>query len=210
MQHTYILTASAACTHDDDTWHEQRSVRRAPRLTGVRAGGHGGICVCARCLSGEVLKGERDALFKLIQSLRREYEAVQSAKSNQDEEMRALKDRMMLGVRMRGRWREGGRRGRARRGACNVLTACTNYIMQSDQVGWGHERAHPHTLWRKHARNEEHGRPPCLPRTHPHPHTPGRGAQPHARQGRQQLQRAGAGHEAGPGGGRPGGRGGSA
>lgn len=44
------------------------------------------------------MKGERDALLKLIQSLRREYEAVQSAKSGQESELRQLKDRMMLGV----------------------------------------------------------------------------------------------------------------
>ncbi|GFR41222.1 hypothetical protein Agub_g1895 [Astrephomene gubernaculifera] len=53
--------------------------------------------------AGEILKGERDALLKLIQSLRREYEAVQQAKVNQDEEMRALKERMMLGGAARNR-----------------------------------------------------------------------------------------------------------
>ncbi len=52
---------------------------------------------------GEVLKGERDALFKLIQSLRREYESVQAAKGAQDEELRALKERMLLGVSGAGR-----------------------------------------------------------------------------------------------------------
>ncbi|GLC35838.1 hypothetical protein PLESTB_000499600 [Pleodorina starrii] len=53
--------------------------------------------------AGEILKGERDALLKLIQSLRREYEAVQSAKSAQEEEMRALKERMLLGGAARNR-----------------------------------------------------------------------------------------------------------
>ena len=48
--------------------------------------------------AGEVLKGERDALMKLIQSMRKEYEAVQSAKGAQEEEVKRLKERMMLGV----------------------------------------------------------------------------------------------------------------
>lgn len=45
-----------------------------------------------------MLKGERDALLKLIQSMRKEYEAVQSAKGAQDDELRRLKERMLLGV----------------------------------------------------------------------------------------------------------------
>ena len=49
--------------------------------------------------AGEVLKGERDALLKLIQSLRHEYEAVQHSKVSQEEELRNLKNRMLLGVR---------------------------------------------------------------------------------------------------------------
>ncbi|KAG2499362.1 hypothetical protein HYH03_002937 [Edaphochlamys debaryana] len=53
--------------------------------------------------AGEILKGERDALLKLIQSLRREYEAVQHAKVAQDEEMKALKERMLLGGAARNR-----------------------------------------------------------------------------------------------------------
>jgi hypothetical protein len=48
--------------------------------------------------AGEVLKGERDALLKLIQSLRREYEAVQAAKGQQEEELKSLKERMVVGV----------------------------------------------------------------------------------------------------------------
>lgn len=48
--------------------------------------------------AGEVLKGERDALMKLIQSMRKEYEAVQSAKGAQEDEVRRLKERMLLGV----------------------------------------------------------------------------------------------------------------
>jgi hypothetical protein len=48
--------------------------------------------------AGEVLKGERDALMKLIQSMRKEYEAVQSAKGAQEDEVKRLKERMMLGV----------------------------------------------------------------------------------------------------------------
>jgi hypothetical protein len=46
----------------------------------------------------QVLKGERDALLKLIQSMRREYEAVQAARLSQEDEMRSMKDRMLLGV----------------------------------------------------------------------------------------------------------------
>ena len=46
-----------------------------------------------------MLKGERDALMKLIQSMRREYEAVQGAKGAQEDEIRRLKERMLLGVR---------------------------------------------------------------------------------------------------------------
>lgn len=52
--------------------------------------------------AGEVLKGERDALMKLIQSMRKEYEAVQGAKGAQEEEVRRLKERMMLGVSQEG------------------------------------------------------------------------------------------------------------
>ena len=48
--------------------------------------------------AGEVLQGERDALLKLIQSLRREYEAVQTAKGAQEDELRSLKERMVVGV----------------------------------------------------------------------------------------------------------------
>lgn len=48
----------------------------------------------------QVLKGERDALMKLIQSMRREYEAVQGAKGAQEDELSRLKERMLLGVRL--------------------------------------------------------------------------------------------------------------
>ncbi len=48
--------------------------------------------------AGEVLKGERDALLRLIPSLRREYEAVQHAKGAQEEELKSLKERMVVGV----------------------------------------------------------------------------------------------------------------
>eukprot|EP00798_Chlamydomonas_sp_ICE-L_P008206 gene8206-1468_t len=53
--------------------------------------------------AGEVLKGERDALLKLIQSMRREYEAVHDARNAQEDEAKALKDRMMLGGAARNR-----------------------------------------------------------------------------------------------------------
>ena len=42
-------------------------------------------------LAGEVMQGERDALLKLIQSLRHEYEAVQAAKMGQESEIQGLK-----------------------------------------------------------------------------------------------------------------------
>lgn len=41
--------------------------------------------------AGELLQGERDALLKLIQSLRHEYEAVQLAKQGQEAEIQGLK-----------------------------------------------------------------------------------------------------------------------
>lgn len=41
---------------------------------------------------------ERDALLKLIGSLRREYEAVQMAKNHQEEELKHLKEKMTVGV----------------------------------------------------------------------------------------------------------------
>ena len=41
--------------------------------------------------AGEVLKGERDALLKLVQGLRREYEAVQLAKTGQQAELQSIK-----------------------------------------------------------------------------------------------------------------------
>lgn len=61
------------------------------------------MCLQTSCCihhAGEVLKGERDALLKLIQSLRREYEAVQMAKTNQEDELKQLKERMTVGVRL--------------------------------------------------------------------------------------------------------------
>ncbi|GFH21531.1 uncharacterized protein HaLaN_18856 [Haematococcus lacustris] len=53
--------------------------------------------------AGEVMKGERDALLKLIQGMRREYEAVQQAKEAQVDEFKAIKDRMLLGGAARNR-----------------------------------------------------------------------------------------------------------
>ena len=44
--------------------------------------------------AGEVMKGERDALMKLIGSLRREYEAVMDAKAAQEAELKDLKYRI--------------------------------------------------------------------------------------------------------------------
>ena len=44
-------------------------------------------CFCA----GELMQSERDALLKLIQSLRHEYEAVQAAKMGQESEIQGLK-----------------------------------------------------------------------------------------------------------------------
>lgn len=46
--------------------------------------------------AGEIMKNERDALVALIQSMRHEYEAVQRAKVQQEEELRSLKERMMV------------------------------------------------------------------------------------------------------------------
>lgn len=42
-------------------------------------------------LAGEVLQGERDALLKLIQSMRDEYEATLRNKEEQEAELRGLK-----------------------------------------------------------------------------------------------------------------------
>ena len=39
--------------------------------------------------------------MKLIQSMRREYEAVQGAKGAQEDELNRMKERMLLGVRLR-------------------------------------------------------------------------------------------------------------
>ena len=54
------------------------------------------VCVLPVTLmkAGEVMKGERDALMKLIGSLRREYEAVQEAKAAQESELGDLKRRI--------------------------------------------------------------------------------------------------------------------
>eukprot|EP00891_Asterochloris_glomerata_P005550 jgi/Astpho2/5550/Aster-02810 len=52
---------------------------------------------------GEVLKGERDALLKLVQALRREYEAVQLAKTGQQAELQSIKERMLAGGSARNR-----------------------------------------------------------------------------------------------------------
>jgi hypothetical protein len=48
--------------------------------------------------AGEVMRGERDALLKLIGSLRREFEAVAAAKGCQEDELRLLKEKMTVGV----------------------------------------------------------------------------------------------------------------
>eukprot|EP00878_Enallax_costatus_P033717 GHUV01037269.1.p1 GENE.GHUV01037269.1~~GHUV01037269.1.p1 ORF type:complete len:413 (+),score=115.75 GHUV01037269.1:321-1559(+) len=53
--------------------------------------------------AGEVMQTERDALLKLIGSLRREYEAVQMAKNQQEEELRHLKEKMTVGGAARNR-----------------------------------------------------------------------------------------------------------
>lgn len=49
------------------------------------------LCYDVMCIAGEVMQGERDALLKLIQSLRHEYEAVQAAKMGQESELLGLK-----------------------------------------------------------------------------------------------------------------------
>jgi hypothetical protein len=46
------------------------------------------------------MRAERDALLKLVQALRREYEAVQLAKEAQHDELRSLKDKMTVKVRV--------------------------------------------------------------------------------------------------------------
>lgn len=48
--------------------------------------------------AGEVLSGERDALMKLIGRLQREQTAVADGKQRQEDEMRAMKDKMLSGV----------------------------------------------------------------------------------------------------------------
>eukprot|EP00879_Flechtneria_rotunda_P031264 GHRR01034134.1.p1 GENE.GHRR01034134.1~~GHRR01034134.1.p1 ORF type:complete len:500 (+),score=163.75 GHRR01034134.1:2438-3937(+) len=53
--------------------------------------------------AGEVMQAERDALLKLIGSLRREYEAVQMAKGAQEHELRQLKEKMNVGGPARNR-----------------------------------------------------------------------------------------------------------
>lgn len=58
---------------------------------------HGGSCRCINYttmyITGELMQSERDALLKLIQSLRHEYEAVQAAKLGQESEIQGLKVR---------------------------------------------------------------------------------------------------------------------
>ncbi|KAL3152452.1 hypothetical protein ABBQ32_001497 [Trebouxia sp. C0010 RCD-2024] len=53
--------------------------------------------------AGELMQSERDALLKLIQSLRHEYEAVQAAKLGQESEIQGLKEKMVLGGAARNR-----------------------------------------------------------------------------------------------------------
>lgn len=54
--------------------------------------------------AGELMRAERDALLKLVQALRWEYEAVQLAKESQHDELRALKDKMTVKVSARVVW----------------------------------------------------------------------------------------------------------
>ena len=48
------------------------------------------VVVCESA-AGQLMQSERDALLKLIQSLRHEYEAVQAAKMGQESEIQGLK-----------------------------------------------------------------------------------------------------------------------
>lgn len=45
--------------------------------------------------AGDILKGEREAMLKLISTLRREYDALQLAKERQEEEIQQLKQRFL-------------------------------------------------------------------------------------------------------------------
>lgn len=51
---------------------------------------------CSLMPAGEVLQGERDALLKLIQSMRDEYEATLRNKEEQEAELRGLKVKLRL------------------------------------------------------------------------------------------------------------------
>ncbi|KAF8067181.1 hypothetical protein HT031_002228 [Scenedesmus sp. PABB004] len=79
----------------------RRDNERFVRLIDSGEWGRGRVAELAS--AGEVMRTERDALLALIGSLRREYEAVQAAKGAQEDELRALKERMALGGSARNR-----------------------------------------------------------------------------------------------------------
>uniref|UniRef100_A0A061RCM8 Centriole proteome protein n=1 Tax=Tetraselmis sp. GSL018 TaxID=582737 RepID=A0A061RCM8_9CHLO len=94
------------CAHRDALDEEAQSLRaenerlrrdneRFVRLIDSGEWGRGRVAELVQ--AGEVMKGERDALMKLIGSLRREYEAVQEAKLAQESELAEIKKRITGG-----------------------------------------------------------------------------------------------------------------
>ncbi|KAK9816546.1 hypothetical protein WJX72_001787 [[Myrmecia] bisecta] len=79
----------------------RRDNERFVRLIDSGEWGRGRVQELAQ--AGEILKGERDALMKLIHGLRHEYESVQAAKANQEAELRGLKEKLVLGGAARNR-----------------------------------------------------------------------------------------------------------
>ena len=71
----------------------QRDCERFQRIIDSGEWGRGRVEELAR--AGEVMRGERDAMLKLITVLRNEYDQLHEAKENQEAEIKALKDKFL-------------------------------------------------------------------------------------------------------------------
>lgn len=74
----------------------RRDNERFVRLVDSGDWGRGRVAELAA--AGEVMRAERDALLRLVGALRREQEALALARSTQQDELRAMKDKLSVKV----------------------------------------------------------------------------------------------------------------
>lgn len=129
-KHMHIPTA-CTCTHAhpaaqsalDGLRAENERLRRDNErfVRLIDSGEWGRGRVAELVAAGEVLQGERDALLALMASLKGEVAAASVARAGQEDELRAIKQRMMVGVRGT-LTRARGRGGESER--ADMLGAC--------------------------------------------------------------------------------------